>query len=86
MDKFKDNTGVLFKNDKKLNDNHPDYKGSITVDGTEYWISSWIKNGKNGKFMGLAVTPKEQQAQQAKKPAPSTSGSGFDDMDSDVPF
>lgn len=85
MDKFKDNTGVLFKNDKKLNDNHPDYKGSITVDGIEYWISSWIKNGKNGKFMGLAVTPKEQQGQQAKKP--SSSGSGFDDMDSDdVPF
>ena len=83
MDKFKDNTGVLFKNDKKLNDNHPDYKGSITVDGIEYWISSWIKQGKNGKFMGLAVTPKEDQG---AKPAPKSSGSGFDDMNDDVPF
>ena len=83
MDKFKDNTGVLFKNDKKLNDNHPDYKGSITVEGVEYWISSWIKNGKNGKFMGLAVNPKEAQA---SKPAPKSLGSGFDDMNDDVPF
>jgi len=83
MDKFKDNTGVLFKNDKKLNDNHPDYKGSISVNGVEYWISSWIKQGKNGKFMGLAVTPREAQA---SKPAPKSSGSGFDDMDDSVPF
>ena len=75
MDKFKDNTGVLFKNDKKLNDNHPDYKGSITVNGVEYWISSWIKQGKNGKFMGLAVTPKDAQA-----PKPKTS---MDDLEND---
>lgn len=76
MDKFKENTGVLFKNDRKLNDNHPDYKGSITVNEIEYWISSWIKNGKNGKFMGMAVTPKEEQ--QAKKPAQNSDFDGED--------
>jgi hypothetical protein len=83
MDKFKDNTGVLFKNDKKLNDNHPDYKGSITVNGVEYWISSWIKQGKNGKFMGLAVTPKEATA-----PAKSSNKThSMDDLEeSDLPF
>ena len=83
MDKFKDNTGVLFKNDKKLSDNHPDYKGSITVGGVEYWISSWIKQGKNGKFMGLAVTPKETTA-----PAKSSNKThSMDDLEeSDLPF
>ena len=48
----RDNSGVLFKNDKKENEKHPDYKGNIMVDGNEYWLSAWIKEGKTGKFMG----------------------------------
>ena len=32
----KDNSGVLFKNDKKESEKHPDYKGNITVDGLAY--------------------------------------------------
>lgn len=64
MDSFKsqqrNNSGVLFKNDKKETGNHPDYKGNITVNGQDYWLSAWIKEGKGGKFMGLALSPKEQ--------------------------
>ena len=65
----RDNSGVLFKNDKKEQEKHPDYKGSIMVDGTEYWLSAWIKEGKNGKFMGLAVSPRDAQPP-ASKPLP----------------
>ena len=57
----RNNSGVLFKNDKKENDRAPEYKGNIMVDGTEYWLSAWIKEGKSGKFMGLAVSPKDAQ-------------------------
>ena len=55
----RDNSGVLFKNENKDNEKKPDYKGSIMVDGNEYWLSAWIKEGKSGKFMGLAVSPKD---------------------------
>ena len=80
MDK-KDNSGVLFKNDKKESGNQPDYKGNITVNGVEYWLSAWIKEGKSGKFMGLAVSPKETQSQPVKQ-----ASKRVEDMDDDIPF
>ena len=64
----KDNSGVLFKNDKKETEKHPDYKGNIMVDGNEYWLSAWIKEGKTGKFMGLAVSPRDAQPPAGKVP------------------
>jgi len=75
MDK-KDNSGVLFKNDKKETGNHPDYKGNITVNGQDYWLSAWIKEGKSGKFMGLAVSPKEEYK---AKPSERSKATDFDD-------
>ena len=45
-----DNSGILFKNDRKTESKHPDYNGSITVDGVEYWLSAWIKEGQKSKM------------------------------------
>ena len=84
MDNFKseqrNNSGVLFKADKTDNDRSPQYKGNITVDGKDYWISAWVKEGKSGKFMGLAVAPKEPQA----KPSERSKATNFDS--DDIPF
>jgi hypothetical protein len=60
------NSGMLARNDKKETEKHPDFKGSINVDGVEYWLSAWVKEGKPGgkmegrKFFSLSVSPKEQ--------------------------
>jgi hypothetical protein len=81
-----DNTdrGVLFKNDRKESDNHPDYKGSINVGGVEYWLSAWIKDGQRGKFLSMSVKAKEDQS---PKPAPANGGGSFrSDLDDEVPF
>ena len=78
----RDNSGVLFRNDKKDNERAPEYKGNIMVDGNEYWISAWIKEGKTGKFMGLAVSPKEPMP---KKADMSEHKEWLDDFDKD-PF
>jgi len=75
----RDNSGVLFKNENKDNEKKPDYKGSIMVDGNEYWLSAWIKEGKSGKFMGLALSPKDGQPP-ASKPVVA------DLKDDDIPF
>jgi hypothetical protein len=69
------NSGLLAKNDKQGNESRPDYRGSINVDGREYWLSAWIKQGREGtklagqKYMSLSVKPKDEQAAYAPAPA-----------------
>lgn len=59
------NKGVLFKNDRKETDKQPDYKGSININGTEFWLSGWKREMKDGSpMLSLSVTPKD--GQQAK--------------------
>ena len=55
----RDNSGSLFKNDKKEDAKHPDYKGDAMINGESMWLSAWIKEGKNGKFMSLSFKPKQ---------------------------
>lgn len=63
------NSGALFKNDKKASEKHPDYRGSINVNGVDFWLSAWLKTSQQGaKFMSLSVSPKEQE--HAPQPAP----------------
>lgn len=56
----RDNTGSLFKNDRKETDSHPDYKGSALLNGVEHWVDAWINQARDGsKYMSLKFKPKE---------------------------
>lgn len=95
------NSGLLAKNTRKEKDSHPAYTGSINVDGRDYWISAWVKEGREGtklegqKYFSLSVKPKEEQPQR-RAPEPRRSepqrkhesrpSTSFDDMDDDIPF
>lgn len=52
----KENGGVIFKNDKKTQDNHPDYTGKINVDGVEKRIALWVKQGRAGEFFSVKIS------------------------------
>lgn len=96
------NRGVLFENDRKETEKHPDMTGSLNINGVEHWLSGWWKEGKRGEFLSLSIgKPKESQnAASAPQPArrghssspaapaaaPASPSSGFDDMDDDIPF
>jgi hypothetical protein len=75
------NTFALFKNDKGDNPKRPDYAGTANVDGIEFRISGWIREGKNGKFISGSVQLKETKGEVRSGPAVE----GADDS-SDVPF
>ena len=74
--------GVLFRNDKKEKDTHPDYKGNATVSGVEFWLSAWVKTKKDGsgKYMSLSFQKKDVQPA-GEKPAAENGGE-----QDDLPF
>lgn len=83
----KDNTGSLFRNDKKESENHPDYKGQAVINGVPVWVAGWIKPLKDGgKYMSLSFRAKDEKPT-AKQDAPVRGGpKSFDDFKGDIPF
>jgi hypothetical protein len=98
----KDNSGALFKNDRKEKVNHPDYQGDCLVNGKKMRIAGWIKTSTHGKnFMSLSFSEPREQQQNAggNGPAPtdpgytsgqyrkqSKGGGAQADLDDEIPF
>jgi len=61
----KDNTGSLFKNDKKEKPSQPNARGRAKIGGVEYFLDAWTKEDKNGnKYQSLSFKPIETKRQQ----------------------
>lgn len=83
------NRGAAWKNDKSGNENWPDYRGNVNVEGKEFWFDCWIKTIQQGdkkgqKFLSFSVKPKmarEHKGGTANPPAPRAEApqSEFDD-------
>ena len=71
------NTFTLNKNDKGENLRRPDYRGKLNIDGIEFTLSGWIREGANGKFISGAVAM--VATDERLKPA-------VEGADEDVPF
>lgn len=86
------NRGALFKNDRKTKDSQPGYTGSLNIEGVEYFMDAWVKDGKSGKFFSVSVkrkdkqpggAPQQQQSPQQGRQAPPQAS--YDDMN-EPPF
>lgn len=75
------NSGALFANTDRKSDKHPNARGTLNVEGVEYWISAWTKTSKKGdKYQSLSVTRKDAAKPIASEP---TGDAPFDDS---IPF
>jgi hypothetical protein len=77
------NRGSIWKNEKKDTDKHPDFTGSLNVEGVEYWVSAWKrKEGASAKAPALSfqVKPKEDKRSAPRAPRDNS------DMSDEIPF
>ena len=65
------NNGVIFKNDHKKEDKHPDYKGKGNFNGNDFEVALWVKTGKDGKkFFSAKFSPPYVKPDQATNEPP----------------
>lgn len=89
----RDMSGTLFKNDRREKDSHPNATGTAIIDGVEYWVSAWTKDGQKGKFQSLSFKRKDERKQEIQQSYGEASGRDedsygnlHDDLNDDLPF
>ncbi len=66
------NRGQIWKNDKQTTDKHPDFTGSINVEGKEYWVSAWKRKpdaNPKAPALSFSITLKEDKPANNAAPA-----------------
>jgi hypothetical protein len=87
----KDGDISVFTN-QSANANAPRWKGSLLLNGQEYSVSLWVKNGAKGEFLAGNVQVKQQPSPNSadyyagKPKAESHNNLNIQDNGSDLPF
>lgn len=98
----KDNTGSLFRNDRREKETHANARGSAMIDGVEYYVDAWTNKDRNGNpYQSLKFKRKTgaDGRGEAKQPydgggtpaagwsnKPADNQGGYDDLDDQIPF
>jgi hypothetical protein len=83
------NRGAVWKNRDKTEDRHPDFKGSLNVEGREFWVSAWKRkdgDASNKPALSFSIKLKEEKQEAAKPTATKQSAARDEDMDDEIPF
>lgn len=82
------NSVIIYKNDRRRDEKDAEYTGTVNVDGREFWINLWVKEGKPGtklagkKFFSGKVRAKQPRTE--SQPTESADRRPIEEMD--VPF
>jgi hypothetical protein len=76
----KNDSGSLFRNERRESDSHPEYRGDGIVNGEAVWINAWVKESKKTgkKFFSLSFKPKQERIDRSRPLA--------EDLDDSIPF
>lgn len=82
------NSGTMGRNKDRdqpdANPKWPEYKGKANIGGVDYWISGWVRAGKDGsKFFSLKFKQKGENHQPQSRPQAQAPAADFDD---EIPF
>jgi hypothetical protein len=67
MSNDRDMSGALFRNDRKEQPSHADYRGDVVIHGQKFWLNGWIKETRDGKkYLSLSVKPTDEPGKPAR--------------------
>jgi len=78
----RDNSGTLFKNEKREKDSHPNATGKAMIGGVMYYVSAWTKKGSKGPFQSLSFKPVEERIRGGLREG----GGNAPGLDDEIPF
>ncbi len=85
------NTGAIWRVKDKKSDKHPDYNGTVNIEGVEYWVSGWGRpTGSDPKTPAVKFAFSIKEARQDDSKNQESSNQPAQGMtaefDSDIPF
>lgn len=86
---LKDDRGNLFKNDKKKNENSPDWSGKIRMNSQDFYLSAWEKKTKKGETffsVSLGKMVPAQPTQHSIDKGNAYMPNDRKDLDEEIPF